>query len=734
MRAEAAAGAGALRTVIAIDIDEEQRIAVDAPFDRCVAIVGLPGTGKTFALNARIDRARQEFSQAAPLVFTGERRIDALAFEILDAGGVTVRRIDDVEASLLFEGACEPLFDLAWEEFAAELLDPEVPGLRSPERFVESAFRLIRKLRDARISPADFLARSLSGATEFYAKPPNFASPALMAATKKTYHDSLDVNPNELRRQHRREVDLAKILAKLYESYVELVASTGLMTGRDAVCAAADLLSASPQHVAALSAKHPVAFVDHAEDLTTAELALLGAIYGEALDGVTLCGDPSSAIASVRVAPPETAFARALTRVELTLQRRSPDTIDAACRRIAGSVERSSAPLDAETALVLRRTKTEREEAAFIAERVKAWLDLGTPPHRIAVLLRSVRDAEHYERALLERNIPVATGGDSNVFADRRALDALALLWNVHDPFRHDWMLRTLSSAALGLSDASLAILCKEPPNPQAPLFTLDDEPAPTARSSRWDPKRDLRLGWNVVRGEQDDALDEVARERLVRFRAQRAQWLGFARSASFETFARAVWHDALARDGDADSARARAQQLVLQRLLARLNAFLEEHPDATLGDVLAYAEQRAGSELESCEAVESDEFVSLLSIEAGRGREFDYVAIAGAGAGTFPRWYAPDAFLFSPRIGMVPKENVGECRASRTAKFSYYVARSKAREGYNDRERRAFVYALRRARLGAVVTASGGVTRGTTAPEFLEELRAARLPGVETA
>lgn len=688
--------------MIAIDLDDEQRIAVDAPFDRALAILGPPGTGKTHALNARVARARREFPTIEPLVLSAERSLDAFAFDILNACGVPVRRIDDVEASLLFERACEPLFELDWEEFAAEQLDPEVPGLRSPERFVESAFRLIRKLRDAGMPPADFLARSLSGATEFYAKPPNFASPALLAATKQTYHDSLAVTPTELRRQHRREVDLAKILARLYESYVELVATLGLMTGRDAVCAAVELLRDRPHVAAELRAKQPLAFVDGAEDLTTAELALLTGIYGETLDGVTLCGDPSSAIASVRVSPPEAAFERAAARVELTLQRRA-------------------------AALTLYRAKSEREEAAFIAERVKEWLAAGTPPECIAVMLRSLRDAEVYERALLERNIPVATGGDANVFADRRALDALALLWNVHDPFRHDWMLRTLSSPALALSDTSLAILCSEPPSPQAPLFIVDDDPAPTARTSRWDPKRDLRLGWNVVRGEQDGALDDVARRRLVRFRTQRATWLELARTASFETFARGVWHDALARDGDADSASARAQQLVLQRLLARLNAFLDEHPDATLGDALTYAEQRAGSELESCEVTESGGFVSLLSIEASRGREFDYVAIAGAGAGTFPRWYAPDAFLFSPRLGMIPKENVGDCRASRTAKFSYYVARTKAREGYNDRERRAFDYALRRARIGALVTASGGVTRGITAPEFLEELRAVK-------
>jgi len=101
--------------------------------------------------------------------------------------------------------------------------------------------------------------------------------------------------------------------------------------------------------------------------------------------------------------------------------------------------------------------------------------------------------------------------------------------------------------------------------------------------------------------------------------------------------------------------------------------------------------------------------------------------------AGAFPRWYSPDAFLFSPRLGMVPKENAGDARASRTAKFSYYTFRNKSRERYNDRERRAFVYALRRARVSALVTASQAPTKGIHAPEFLEELRAARLPGTQS-
>ena len=103
---------------------------------------------------------------------------------------------------------------------------------------------------------------------------------------------------------------------------------------------------------------------------------------------------------------------------------------------------------------------------------------------------------------------------------------------------------------------------------------------------------------------------------------------------------------------------------------------------------------------------------------------------VANVKAGAFPRWYVPDAFLFSPRLGMIPKENAGGGRAARTAKFSYYMHYAKAREKYNEGERRAFVIRPAANKRDVYVTTSGSATRGITAPEFFEELRNARLPG----
>jgi superfamily I DNA/RNA helicase len=151
------------------------------------------------------------------------------------------------------------------------------------------------------------------------------------------------------------------------------------------------------------------------------------------------------------------------------------------------------------------------------------------------------------------------------------------------------------------------------------------------------------------------------------------------------------------------------------------------EMPEATLGDLLADIAERAQSDGESCEAILDPGFVQLLNIDEARGRSFAFVAVPDARAGSFPRWYAPDAFLWSPKLGMIPRENAGAERASRTAKFSYYLYRTKARDAYNAQERCAFEYALSRARGSVLVTAAGSPTRGITAPEFLEELRSTR-------
>jgi superfamily I DNA/RNA helicase len=686
--------------VATVTLDPVQQRAVDVPLHESLSIAGAAGTGKSTALRARVDRARAEGYVTPLLAGLDEHpsvRLGQLAFQILGGAGSELRLVDDVEAEKIFEEAAAPL--LAMESELLELeIDPEVPGLRSPERFLESAFRLERRLGESAIGADEFLSHALAGATEFYAHPPNLADPRLLAATDDRYRPSLAVSQEELQRQYRREIDLAKLLAQVFRVYRRALDERRAATARDAVAAALELLAKDASVAARMRDTYRVAFIDDVQNLTPAECGLLRGIFGERLDGVTVAGDPSTHFGA---GPPARLVDMASARVALK-------------QRYRATV----------TARVLR-PDTQKEEADEIASYVAALLQQGTSPSQIAVLLRSVESAILYSDALLDRDVPVQIAGNYNLFADRRALDALALLWNVHDPYRHEYLLRTLSNRAMNLSDASVAILCGEPVEEQAVLFEELPAKPPSGRQHR-DETRAIRLARNVLFGVRDDALPDIARERVERWRALRERWVEEQQRTNFEAFARAVWAQGLAREGEPGSPRARAQQTVLQRLLERLTAFLDAHPGASLGELLADAERRSRSRLEVCESLDDGPAVSIASVESTRGRSFDHVILANVRPGAFPCWYAPDAFFFSMKLGMVPKDNVGDAPTARTAKFLYYVDRIRAKRRYYEHERRIFAYARNRAVRSLLVTAFGRPTRGISAPELLEELRGA--------
>lgn len=733
-------------------------MTAEAASSACVAIVGAPGSGKTTALAVRAARFAATLAAGSGARVLALAPSDAgvarlqretlpdtvlatsfgdLAFGIVEserarAGGPALERSDDVRASQRFERAGAELFALEWTAFAGEV-DPEITGMRAPERFSAAAFRLIRKLRASLISSKDFRTLGLRRATEFYAQPPNFASADLIMETGAKYRDSLHVSPSELDRQHQREVDLVKILARLYASYEESLATSGSLTPTDAVYEAVMLLRESDGARERVRARYAAAFVDDAQDLTAGQLALLEAIFGKALGGVTFAGDPEqSTRAFATGARGAEVFRHATVTIALGERRRYDPAIGRAARRGLDP----AAPLPAELvatgdprAVTLHRAESPRDEARFVAAEIEALLRAGTPPGRIAVVLRNLACAQTYVNALLARNVPVDVAGAASLYEFPIVLDALGALWSLVDPFRHDYLLRTLESPWMRLCDASIATLCADATDPQPLLFELEDDVAETGER-RWDRRRSLRLGRNVTRGDVDADLPAEARERLATFRSARLRWEAASRRLGMSALARLILDESvLATLGT--GARGRFDATLVARLALEIEAFEARDPFATLDDFLAFAESVASAEGDLLAIAPRDlAAVRVLDVEAAKGSEFDAVFVVDVRAGAWPRYYVPDAFLFMPAAGMIPKENVGDADAARTAKFTYALYRYGFRKKYNAEERRAFYCAATRARDRLYVSASGRPTRGENTPEILEELRSCTTTG----
>ncbi|MEA2664714.1 MAG: ATP-dependent helicase UvrD/PcrA [Candidatus Eremiobacteraeota bacterium] len=714
-----------------------------------VAFTGPPTSGKTAALVRRfaalvaaepalaegaiVTAARPEGARAlaerigaATGIAVQGATLDALALDLLRAHpletglALDLESIDPLDAEEIFERAAAPLFSAEWSDWLGADVDPEIAGLRTPDRFAVAALRLIRKLRDAGIDDASFLQTALRGAATFYANPPNLASPALLSATKDEHRASLAADPSELDRQRRRELDLAKILARLYRAYADELVRRGCLTGADALAEATRLIENRPAIGRALRTRLRVAFVDDAHDLPAAALRFLRALFGDALDGVAVAGDPQAATQTFAGARPERVFGRAATTVQLA-PGPLPAQILAAMRAVVNADAAPTIPRG--DALRVLRAATRAEEAAAVAERVAALVRAGTPPGAIAVLHRTLRTMGPYEDALVERGVPVALAGDPALFERPDVLDALALLWSAVDPYRHVWTLRALQTPMLRLSDASLAVLCGEPADPQPALFALPESDAGGDR--RWDRKRDLRLGTNLLRGERDADLSPAARERLAAFRVRRERWQSWLRETGVASAARAIVADGgllLPRDGET-AARAARRATLIARALELIERHAASHPFEDLGAALAYCERLAAAECGPELVDERADAVVVAAVERALARRFAHVFVVDARAGAFPPYYVPDAFLFSPTYGMIPKDAAGDATAARTAKFSWYEHQAKPRAAYVKEQRRLFAQALGRADVAVTVSASGRATRGIAAPELAHEL-----------
>lgn len=736
--------------------DDDPRIATLPLASSLIAFTGGPASGKTAALvrryvalvgagglapertvvaaasaasaralagriAARLDAASRDAFAAAP--FAGVT-LDAVAFAIVADGAVggglaaDIERLESYETEEIFARSAAPLFSADWEAFLGPDIDPEISGLRAPDRFASAVLRLIVKLRDAGIGPDAFLAKAQRGAARFYAAPPNLAEPGLLFATKDEYRASLTVGRDELEHQRRRELDLAKIVAKLYHAYLDELVRVGCLGAGDAIAEAVRLIDEQPGLARAYRERLRLAVVDDAHDLRSGELRLLQALFGRELCGVAIAGAPETATQAFDGARPDATFRLAATTIVLA-GGGPPAQIAAVARAIIASDAERAVPQG--DAVRVHRAGDRAAEIAFVAASVAARVAAGTPPERVAVLHRSARTLGAFEDALVARDIPVAPHGDVDLLARPEVADALAVLWVAADPFRHDHLLRVLQMPLVHLSDASAAVLCGEPADPQALLFPLPAEEPDGER--RWDRRRDLRLASNVLGGHRDLDLTPLARERIRAFRARQERWALHARAAGIYA-APGIVSDAglrAAQPGE-PAARTARRNALIDALLGLIERYARRRPGSTLDEALAMLERVAGAERgPAISGPECGVFVG--AIDRIGPRRFAHVFAVDVRAGSFPPYYVPDAFLFSANWGMIPKDAVGDASASRTAKFTWYQHHAKLRDTYADQHRRLLAYALTRADETATVSAGGRATRGLAAPELAAEL-----------
>lgn len=724
-----------------LDAQQQTVLAVDLEIDG-VTVVGASGSGKSTTLFAHLRRCLDgtsgrvlaltganvhafredlsaEFSQEQALRITV---CTPLQFALMQAQLLpNLRVLDAYQAEVAFTRSAAPLLALAWPTLESGEIDPEVSGLRSPERFIGAAFRLMLKLLASGIEPATIQESALRATTQFYARPPNFADAELLRGIKEEYRSSLRVDRGMLEHQCRREIDLTRIVVKLFADFADLCTHDELITEAGFILMLTAHFSSVPAQAEILRRRFRAVVVDDAQDLLVAELALLKSIWGDKLPGVMMAGDIQASMASFRGARSQATLATTEHQIILHARRRGTVELIEAQQAIFSHPDAPSIPDDAPAdpaSLSLERCQDAQRQAEAIAAFIGDRLSQGTSAAACAVAMRTLRCSHIVIEALLAHDIPVDCSGDIDFAADATTMDFVALLWCVTAPEkRPDAVLRILASQLLNLSDRSIAVLSSPHQDPM--LFAA--EPSARGRDKGDRTKQFLE---NVFAGINDHALGDIACRRLGTFRENIARWREQLQHLSFREFLIDVATES--GIGGGGGVRARFSRNLIGRVVLDLVRIQAHEASQSLAVILAEWDARIHSVDEERVYEQIDRgAVCVAAVNALRGRSFDCVAIADARAGAFPRYYVPDIMLYSPQRGFVGRENAGSTASARTAKYTWYFEKTRVRDAYNSEERKMFSYAIGRARKSVLITAWGPATRGKTAPEFLEEVRA---------
>ncbi|HEV2037268.1 MAG TPA: 3'-5' exonuclease, partial [Candidatus Eremiobacteraceae bacterium] len=387
-------------------------------------------------------------------------------------------------ARFIVQRAAKDLLDMTWPMFARADINLDLPHLSRPDAFLDEAASLFSLLQRSRVTPQEFEEGCAAGLAAFYGQQTERASlllqdPVVRNRASARGRDACRASAESLRAQRRAERDTAAILAQLYRDYRTAAATAGVRSPEDIVDAVITWLSNDERAALALAAGIEAFIVDDAEDAEPGLAALLHILRRSRAFALTVAGCEASRVDGFEGRRSTLAGLRDGTRIEL-------------------------GPLAAPATINTQRFSDEAGEADWLASQIGDLLRQGTAPENIAVLSRAAQTAAVYARLLRERGVATAMP-TSMLERDVELADLLALCAVIDDPADQEHLLRVLSSPIVGLSDASLLALCRDPADRLQLSLEVGAAQTPVPSTT----PHPYTLARNVYSGDADSALPE---------------------------------------------------------------------------------------------------------------------------------------------------------------------------------------------------------------------------------
>jgi DNA helicase-2/ATP-dependent DNA helicase PcrA len=421
------------------------------------------------------------------------------------------------------------------------------------------------------------------------------------------------------------EHSVAKTFRNIYEAYEQACRRAGLVDFAELLLRAHELIrdnDALRQHY---QERWQHLLIDEFQDTNALQYAWIRLLAGNT-GKVFAVGDDDQSIYGWRGAKVENmrAFLRDFpTAKTLRLEQnyRSTATIlEAANAVIAKNPSRLGKKLwtagDKGEAIALYAAYNEQDEARFVVERIREYLDAGGNAADAAVLYRSNAQSRNFEEQLHQKNIPYRVYGGQRYFERAEVKDALAYLRLAANHADDAAFERALATPPHGVGERSVETLRRRARGDGAPL---------------WDAALAELAG---------DALNTRAKNALKAFMALVD---GLAQAATDTTLAEQIEH-AIVQSGLRDyyerdsrgNAEARVENLdELVNIASRFERTPEdiEAELSELNAFLAHAALEAGEG----QGDAGSDCVQLMTLHSAKGLEFPLVFLVGLEDGLLP-------------------------------------------------------------------------------------------------
>ena len=408
-----------------------------------------------------------------------------------------------------------------------------------------------------------------------------------------------------------------RILEKLWDPYVRTMQRLGALDFDDLLGRFRDLLVEHPDVRESYAERFRWLLVDEFQDTNRVQYELLRLLVG-AERNLTVVGDPDQSIyrfrgAEVRNSLDFQSDFPGTTVVRLEQNYRSTATILRAAEGvIVNNRQRLEKRLRTTNAdgdpIVVHAAHTPQEEARQIAKRVETLIAGGTDPSEIAVFYRSHFLSRGIEESLRNAYVPYEVIGGVSFFERKEIKDLLAYLRVVVNPLDDVSMERVVNVPARGIGRATLDKLRAMGREQGMSLVEVIADPAlrGTLPAKARNALAGLAEVFEKARASRDKAHDTL---RAIE------QGIGY------------IAH--LSEIGDPED-EARIENIAELHSDA---AYFDQNLGGGVADYLAQVSLMTSDD----RAGDGEPKVSLMTVHAAKGLEFDHVFIAGLEEGVFP-------------------------------------------------------------------------------------------------